>query len=179
MAITPSPATRAVFKAPLAVGDIAPDCALKRLEGDVIDLRSDAVAGNPIAIVFCPNFSPAVIAAVDGFRARRDEFAVAGARLFAVTLEPSRVAIELALPFSVLLYRSGDTFRAFNAGTSDRPTTVVLRPNYHVAALLKEGDEAQARVAIAVVERLIGHPMGPPGLDMVARASELVVPGPT
>ena len=33
--------------------------------------------------------------------------------------------------------------------------------------------------AIAVVERLIGHPMGPPGLDMVARASELGVPGAT
>jgi hypothetical protein len=33
--------------------------------------------------------------------------------------------------------------------------------------------------SIAVVERLIGHPMGPPGLDMVARASELGVPGAT
>jgi hypothetical protein len=33
--------------------------------------------------------------------------------------------------------------------------------------------------AIAVVERLIGHQMGPPGRDMVARASELVVPGGT
>jgi len=32
--------------------------------------------------------------------------------------------------------------------------------------------------AIAVVERLIRHAMGPPGLDMVARASELGVPGP-
>jgi hypothetical protein len=33
--------------------------------------------------------------------------------------------------------------------------------------------------SIAVVERLIGHPMGPPGLDMVARASELGVAGAT
>jgi hypothetical protein len=31
--------------------------------------------------------------------------------------------------------------------------------------------------AIAVVERLVGHQMGPPGRDMVARASELVAPG--
>jgi len=31
--------------------------------------------------------------------------------------------------------------------------------------------------AIAAVERLIGHQMGPPGRDMVARASELVAPG--
>jgi hypothetical protein len=30
--------------------------------------------------------------------------------------------------------------------------------------------------AIAVVERLVGHQMGPPGRDMVARASELVAP---
>jgi hypothetical protein len=31
--------------------------------------------------------------------------------------------------------------------------------------------------AIAVVERLVGHQMGPPGRDMVARASELVPGG--
>ena len=72
MAAPRSTAARPVFKAPLAVGDIAPDCALKTLEGEVLDLRSDVVAGNPIAIVFCPRFSPEVIAALDGFRARRD-----------------------------------------------------------------------------------------------------------
>ncbi|HTZ09796.1 MAG TPA: hypothetical protein VMB72_12015, partial [Acidimicrobiales bacterium] len=31
--------------------------------------------------------------------------------------------------------------------------------------------------AINAMERLIGHQMGPPGRDMVARASELVAPG--
>jgi len=31
--------------------------------------------------------------------------------------------------------------------------------------------------AINAVERLVGHQMGPPGRDMVARAAELVVPG--
>ena len=126
---TPSQPTRPVFKAPLAVGDIAPDCALKTLEGEVVDLRSDAIAGNPLVLIFCPRFSSEVIGALDGFRARREVLGVAGAKLFAVTLEPGRVAVEQALPFPVLLDRTGETFRAFNANTRDRPTTLVLRPH--------------------------------------------------
>jgi peroxiredoxin len=154
MAAPPSSAARPVFKAPLAVGDIAPNCVLKTLEGEVVDLRSDAIAGNPLVIVFCPRFSPEVIGALDGFRARREFLGVAGARLFAITLEPGRVAVEQALPFPVLLDRTGETFRAFNANTRDRPTTVVLRPNHHVVALIKEGEEAQSLAALGVVERV-------------------------
>jgi peroxiredoxin len=154
MAAAPPTAARPLFKAPLAVGDIAPDCVLKTLEGEVVDLRGDTIAGNPLVIVFCPQFAPAVSAALDGCRARLAEFGVAGAKLFAVTLEPGRVAVEQALPFPVLLDRNGETFRAFNANMRDRPTTVVLRPNHHVVALLKEGGETQPREALGVIERL-------------------------
>ena len=43
--------------------------------------------------------------------------------------------------------------------------------------LLWSGRLPGAPQAIAVVERLIGHQMGPPGRDMVARAGELGVSG--
>ncbi|MGO8914959.1 MAG: redoxin domain-containing protein [Stellaceae bacterium] len=147
-------ASRPLFKPPLAPGDIAPDCALKSLEGEVVDLRADAVAGRPLVLVFCPSFAAEIGAALDGFRAALDAVTAAGARLFAVTLEPGRIAMEQALPFPVLLDRSGDTFRAFNAARSATPTTIVLRSNHHVAAILKLPPAAQPGAALAVVERL-------------------------
>lgn len=150
----PSSPARPLFKAPLAPGDIAPACALRDLTGTVVDLAGDAIAGNPIVLIFCPKFTPAVMEALAGFRARSEGFAAAGAKLFALTLEPSRVAAEQAVPFPVLLDRSGETFRAFAADTREAPTTILLRPNQHVLAILKEGGEAQPREALALVERL-------------------------
>ncbi len=147
-------ASRPLFKPPLAVGDIAPDCALKSLEGEIVDLRGDAVAGRPLVLVFCPRFSAETGAALDGFRAGLDVVAAAGARLFAVTLEPARVAMQQALPFPVLLDRSGETFRAFNAGSRAAPTTIVLRPNHHVAAIFRDEPETQPAAALAAIERL-------------------------
>jgi peroxiredoxin len=147
-------ASRPLFKPPLAVGDIAPDCALKSLEGEIVDLRGDAVAGRPLVVVFCPRFSAETGAALDGLRAALDGFAAAGAGLFAVTLEPARIAVEQALPFPVLLDRNGEIFRAFNAGSRAVPTTIVLRPNYHVAAILKEAPAAQPGAALETVRRL-------------------------
>lgn len=150
---SPSP-SRPLFKAPLAPGDIAPPCLLRSLDGAEVDLAGDAIAGNPVVLLFCPKFTPAVAEALAGFRARLDEFAAAGAKLFALTLEPQRAAAEQAIPFPVLLDRSGEAFRAFAADTREAPTTILLRPNQHVLALLKEGGEAQPREALAVVERL-------------------------
>lgn len=153
MATAPSP-PRGLFKAPLAAGDIAPDCRLKSLEGELVDLDGDAVAGHAMAVIFCPKFTAAVAASLDGFRARRERFAAAGALLFAVTLEPAKLAMEQALPFPVLLDRTGDVFREFNAGNREQPMVAVLRPNHHVLALLKDTPETQAEEALALVERL-------------------------
>ncbi len=154
MPLASAPTGRPLFKAPLAAGDIAPDCALRGLDGATLDLRGDAIAGHPIAILFSPKFTPAVTEALAGFRARLDAFAAADAKLIAITLQPAKVAAEQAIPFPVLLDRSGDTFQSFSANTRDAPTTIVLRPNHHVAAVLKEGSEAQARDALAVIEQL-------------------------
>jgi peroxiredoxin len=154
MALARTPSPPPLFKAPLAAGDIAPDCALKALGGEIVDLRGDAIAGHFMAVVFCPRFTAPVKVALDGFRARLDRFAAADARLFAVTLEPAAAALEQALPFPVLLDRSGDSFRDFNANNRDQPTTVVLRPNHHVLALLKEAPAAQAEQALTLIEPL-------------------------
>ncbi len=148
------PTSRTQFNAPLSAGDIAPDCALKSLGGEIVDLRGDAVAGHPMAVLFCPRFTAPVLAALEGFRSRLEGFAACDARLFAVTLEAAAAAMEQALPFPVLLDRSGDTFRDFNANNRDQPTVVVLRPNHHVLAILKDAPEAQAQQSLALLERL-------------------------
>src|SRR5579875_3893858 len=149
-----SPPARPLFKAPPAPGDIAPPCALKSLDGTMVDLADDAVAGNPIVLLFCPKFTAAVAEALAGFRTRLDGFAAAGAKLFALTLEAPRAAAGQAIPFPVLLDRSGEVFRAFAADTREAPTTFVLSPNQHLLAILKESGEAQPREALALVERL-------------------------
>jgi len=154
VALPSSSSARPLLKAPLAVGDIAPDVALRALDGATIDLRGDTIAGNPIAILFCPKFTGAVAEAIAGFRAGEAGFAAAGARIVAITLEPAKVAVEQALPFAVLLDRNGEVFRAYNADARDAPTTVVLRANHHVAAILKDVPGAQPREALGVIERL-------------------------
>ena len=54
----------------------------------------------------------------------------------------------------MLCDRDGQVFRAFNANMRDLPTTVVLRANQHVMAILKSAPQAQATEALARIERL-------------------------
>ncbi len=115
----------------LLAGDIAPPCALPGLDGRIVDIRADAIAGNPIVLLFCPKFSEATTAAITGVVAEQQSFVAAGARLLAVTQESAEVAQAQNIPFPVLLDRDGAVFRAFNADARDLPTTVVLRPNQH------------------------------------------------
>jgi peroxiredoxin len=150
----PSHVIRTGLKPPLAVGDIAPRCVLKQPDGTAVDLRDDAIAGNPMVLLFCPKFSPEVMAAIEGCRTGLDTFTAAGAKLFALTLEPAKVAAERMLPFPVLLDRSGETFRAFNADSRDKPTTIVVRPNHHVLLILKGDGAEQVRQAVDAVTRI-------------------------
>jgi peroxiredoxin len=139
---------------PLSVGDIAPPCVLPDRDGRVIDLRSDAIAGNPIAIVFCPTFTPSLARAVADYAARLDTVNATGSRLFAVTLAEAAASAWQSTPFPVLRDADGRVFRAFEADTRDRLTTIVLRSNYHVAAIVRSTPKTHVAEALAVVERL-------------------------
>jgi peroxiredoxin len=142
------------LRPPLAAGDIAPQCVLPDSDGDLVNLRGDRVAGNPIVVVFCPRFTPAVQAALTSLAAHLPALTEAGARLFAVTREPAPVAKAQNLPFPVLIDSKEDVFRAFSAGLRDLPTTVMLRPNHHVLAIFKEAAETHGAAALAQLDRL-------------------------
>jgi peroxiredoxin len=142
-----------LLRRPPVIGDIAPDCVLPQLDGTTISLREDAIAGNPIILVFCPKLVPSVAEALPQFSARYAAFTAASARLFAVTLEPAKNAAKQKIPFPILLDRKQDAFRAFGA-THEATTTIVLRPNHHVITILKGAAKTQVLEALAVVERL-------------------------
>jgi peroxiredoxin len=160
-------------RAPLDVGDISPDCVLSDLSGSEIDLRDDATAGNIIVILFCPKFSPAVLEALAAFRTHLDAFSAAHARLFAVTIEAAKVARAHDIPFPVMLDRKERVFRDFGANRRELPTTVVLRPNHHVAGVFDGAPETQASAALTVVERLAE---GRQPVPMGAHPPVLIIP---
>jgi peroxiredoxin len=139
---------------PVTAGDIAARCVLPALDGATVDLYSDEIAGNPIVIVFCPKFTPAVGEALAGFRERHEQFVSVGGRLFGVTLERAKEAKAQAIPFPVLIDKDGRVFRDFGANRQDLPTTAVLRPNHHVLAIMKGRSESQASEALALVQQI-------------------------
>jgi hypothetical protein len=54
----------------------------------------------------------------------------------------------------VLCDADGKVFWAFGADALDQPTTIVLRPNHHVAAIVRSGPKVHAVDALAVVQCL-------------------------
>jgi peroxiredoxin len=151
---SPQARAGAGLRPPLAVGDIAPPCVLPDSEGRTINLRGDAVAGNPIVVLFLPTFTPSVDEALVGFAAQLEPLVAAGARLFAVTRENTKLVKARAIPFPVLIDVKEEVFRAFNANRRDLPTTIVVRPNHHVMAIFKDAPESHAAEALAAVRRL-------------------------
>lgn len=146
------------FRAPLGMGDVAPPCVLTTPDGKTIDLRGDDVAGSPLVIAFWPRFeSDAVKAAAASLAAMLPALEGEGAWVFAVTLANARAASEAKPPVPVLLDRDGKVFAAYGAGTRDQPTTVVLRQNNHVYAVLKGEPVGQAELALSAVRRLVAE----------------------
>jgi AhpC/TSA family len=97
----------------LSIGDIAPACMLPDLHGSLVDLRSDAIAGNIIAIVFCPEHTAVVTQVLaDYHRSRLEEMGFAGARFFCVMRVPPKVPGGQDIPFPVLCDLDGKVFRA-------------------------------------------------------------------
>ncbi|HXP73046.1 MAG TPA: redoxin domain-containing protein [Stellaceae bacterium] len=158
MAAPTIPRDRPAFRAPLAAGDIAPPCALATPDGKTIDLRGDDVAGSPQVIAFWPRFdADAVREAGVSLGALLPALEGEGARVLAVTLANARAAAEAKALVPVLLDRDGKVFAAYGAGTRDQPTTVVLRQNNHVHAVLKGEAAGQAELALSAVRALVAE----------------------
>ncbi len=138
----------------LSAGDIAPPLTLAALDGPDIDIRADDIAGNPIVLLFCPRFAAAATDALDAAIVARPAFIAAGARVLVITRDNADAARARPIPFPVLLDGSGAVFRSFDAETDGLPTTVVLRPNQHVMAIVKSPPSQQAADALAHIERL-------------------------
>jgi peroxiredoxin len=138
----------------VSVGDISPPCALPGLDGRIVDIHADAIAGNPIVLLFFPRFSDVATGTIAELAASQQSFIDAGARVFVVTRDGPEIVQGQDVPFPVLLDHRGDVFRAFGADTHDLPTTVVLRPNRHVLAILTSAPMAQAAGALDHVVRL-------------------------
>ncbi len=148
---------RPIFRAPLAVGDIAPACVLPSRDGGTVDLRGDAVAGHPLVLAFWPRLeADALSAAAAALAATHPALAEQGARVFAVSLAAGPPPGAEPLPFPILVDREGKAFAAFGAGTRDQATTIVLRHSYHVARILKGVPaEQQAEAALAAVRGVV------------------------
>ena len=89
-----TPKRRPILAPVLLPGDIAPDFVLPDLEGEKVDLRCDAIAGNAVVLMFLPRFSAGVREALGALRANLNAFMSARARLFAVTLAPAALVAE-------------------------------------------------------------------------------------
>jgi peroxiredoxin len=142
----------------LSEGDIAPDCILPDANGNEINLRSDSIAGNPIVIVFCPRLSAAGKDLIECFSEQVDTLSAKGARLFAITMDKSETASSLALAsgFPILLDRREQVFASFSA-PRDRPSTIVLRRNHHVAGILNGDPKAHIERTLLLLEGMVGN----------------------
>ena len=126
----------------LSVGDIAPNCVLSGVDGKEVNLRSDSISGNPIVIMFCPRLSRAAKEMLTSFSDKLDLFTANGARLFAITLDKTDEALSRNFTFPILSDRREQVYRDFTA-PRDRPSTIVLRRNHHVAGILSGEPQMQ------------------------------------
>jgi peroxiredoxin len=154
MAVPPLRDNQAPRRLPLSIGDIAPACVLPDSHGSLVDLRGDAIAGNVIVILFCPRYTAVVTQVLDDYRTRLRELGSAGPRFFCIMRTRSQGLAGRDIPFPVLCDVDGKVFRTFDGDARDHLTTIVLRPNHHVAAIVRSGPKVHAADALAAVERL-------------------------
>jgi peroxiredoxin len=145
---------RTMIRPLLSEGDIAPDCILPDVDGKEINLRSDSIAGNPIVLIFCPRLSSPGDNLLRRFCQQLDSLSANGARLFAITMDKRAEVTSLQSPrIPVLLDRREQAFASFNA-PRDRPSTVVLRRNHHVAGILDGSLDVQVEKTVWLLKRM-------------------------
>jgi len=135
---------------PIAVGDIAPDFVFAGHDGKEVNSRSDAIAGNPIVVVFCPHASSEDLEPLVCFARQLDCFSAHRARLFAVTLDKIDASAANGFSFPILSDRREKIFSSFRA-PRDRLSTVVIRRNHHIAGIFRGTPEHQAAAALSLL----------------------------
>jgi peroxiredoxin len=134
----------------LEPGDIAPECVLPDTNGKNVHLRGDSIAGNPIVLVVCPQLSMRAKETLNCLSRNLQALSKLGARVLAICSEWDS---SLIVNFPVLLDAPGKSFPAFSAD-QERPSIVILRRNYHVAAVLSGEPEMQAAATMSVLQRM-------------------------
>ena len=90
----------------LSAGDIAPDCILAGADGKGVNLRSDAIAGNPIVLLFCSQRSSETKHILEPFARRLEAFRANGARVFSIMRKSAEGNFLQELEFPILFDNS-------------------------------------------------------------------------
>jgi len=133
-----------------SAGDLGPDVVLKAHDGKEWNLRSDAIAGNPIVILFCPRLTAEGKQALALFARQSEALAAEGAKMFAITSDKADDDLP-EFGFPVLLDRREDVFARFSV-PRDQISTVVLRRNHHIAGIYKGDQQSQIGEALAMLK---------------------------
>ena len=155
---------------PLAAGDVLPRFRLPDATGEPFDVWSDAIAGNPLALVLLGSVDGDDRRHLDGWRGRAAELAACGIRTVAVTPAAPAANAGLDAGFPVLSDPGGVIAKGFRTAV---PATVLVRPNQHVLAIL--GPQAADHAAIALdllrplaeAQRPVAGPAHPPVLQVL------------
>jgi peroxiredoxin len=134
----------------VSVGDIAPDWALAGLEGNRLSVYHDAIAGHPIVMVLCPQYSTENVATIEAFISSFAAFSAADARIFAVFPNEASAKRHKKMPFPALIDRQRQMAEMFGS----RFTTIVLRNNNHIAGIISGDAELHVEKALNLVSAI-------------------------
>jgi len=139
----------------LTIGDIVPPVALATADGGKLDLLADDIAGNYTILVLCGDVADDRAAAeIERFRTAGDTVTAAGGRLFLIVPpapgDAGPLLRRLSLPFPAVTDQAGALFEAFGAEGA-AVTTVVLRPNNHVMAVIDGGAADHPAATLEVI----------------------------
>ena len=130
----------------LSVGDVAPPFGLPTDSGGAFDLYGDDVAGQFVALMFCPDGVLDAIDQVKGFADAHESLRQNGVVVAVVSHEAPSVLFrrreELQLPFELLSDNERKLIAGYDIAAGENephPITVLLRPNQHVLAIIRDG----------------------------------------
>jgi len=129
----------------LLVGDMAPPFVLPSDSGSDFDIYADTVAGQYVAIVFCPDGIAEATEQLAEFARQHESLRQNGILVVAVSKEPASVLAkrreQLTLPFHLLSDQENKLFVSYGvaADGGGQAVTLVVRPNQHVFSVIHDG----------------------------------------